>query len=144
MQLMGPRSQERESPADNCHCRDPIKKSLPTPPPHSSAGNYERTLAFTSSHYRPYNGIIKTAFLPLWVEQFSQQRDTEWFPTWSPRAPFSITVPESSGTAMLMGYPRQWVATLVAGNLSLLETGERKWQRAASGIAAVTQASEYS
>lgn len=137
MQLMGPRSQERESPADNCHCRDPIKKSLPTPPPHSSAGNYERTLAFTSSHYRPHNGIIKTAFLPPWVEQFSQQRDAEWFPTWSPRTPFSITVPESSGTAMLMGYPRQQMATLVAGNLSLLETGEGKWQRAASGIAAV-------
>lgn len=29
MQLMGPRSQERESPADNRHCLDPIKKFLP-------------------------------------------------------------------------------------------------------------------
>lgn len=29
MQLMGPRSQERELPTDNCHCRDPIKKFLP-------------------------------------------------------------------------------------------------------------------
>lgn len=28
MQLMGPRSQERELPADNCHCLDPIKKFL--------------------------------------------------------------------------------------------------------------------
>lgn len=28
MQLMGPRLQEGELPADNCDCRDPIKKFL--------------------------------------------------------------------------------------------------------------------
>lgn len=32
MQLMGPRSQERELPEDNCHCGDPIKKFFPSPP----------------------------------------------------------------------------------------------------------------
>lgn len=112
MQLMGPCSQERELPVDNCHCWDPIKKSLPTPPPHSLAWNYERTLAITSLHYKPHNGIIKTAFLPPWVEQFSQQSNVEWFPVWSLRAPFSISIPESSSAAMLMVYPRQRAATL--------------------------------
>lgn len=69
MQLMGPGSQERELPADNCHCC-PVKHGIE-----------REKLAIAPPRRGPHKGIIKPPFHQTRTERCSKQSGGKWFPT---------------------------------------------------------------